>query len=202
VLLRQPTLEGIRDGTIDLVFRRQRRPTVKAGGTLRTAAGVIAIEAVEPIAEHDITDAEARRAGFATRDDVLALLKPDGRLYRIRVRYAGEDPRIALRNAADLSDEDVAAIRRRLERLDRASLDGPWTAATLRLIMDHPEVRAPDLAARAGRDTQPFKADVRKLKNLGLTESLRIGYRLSPRGQAYLTLAAGSDPAGSPRRDP
>ena len=32
-----------------------------------------------------------------------------------------------------------------------------------------------------------FKRDVRKLKELGLTESLEIGYRLSPRGVAFMT---------------
>jgi hypothetical protein len=47
-------------------------------------------------------------------------------------------------------------------------------------------VRAPDLAASFGRETQPFKRDVRKLKDLGLTESLEVGYRLSPRGRAFL----------------
>ena len=47
-------------------------------------------------------------------------------------------------------------------------------------------VRAADLAESFGRETQPFKTDVRKLKNLGLTISLEVGYRLSPRGAAYL----------------
>jgi hypothetical protein len=42
------------------------------------------------------------------------------------------------------------------------------------------------LAERFGRERLPFKADVRKLKALGLTESLEVGYRLSPRGRAYL----------------
>jgi Mn-dependent DtxR family transcriptional regulator len=56
----------------------------------------------------------------------------------------------------------------------------------LELIRDRPEVRAPDLAASLGRETQPFKRDVRKLKELGLTESLERGYRLSPRGRAVL----------------
>jgi hypothetical protein len=32
----------------------------------------------------------------------------------------------------------------------------------------------------------PFKLDVRKLKELGLTESLPVGYRLSPRGEFLL----------------
>jgi hypothetical protein len=30
---------------------------------------------------------------------------------------------------------------------------------------------------------QRFKTNVRKLKELGLTESLEVGYRLSPRGK-------------------
>jgi hypothetical protein len=37
-----------------------------------------------------------------------------------------------------------------------------------------------------GLDTHAFKLNVRKLKNLGLTESLGTGYRLSPRGAAVL----------------
>ncbi len=56
----------------------------------------------------------------------------------------------------------------------------------LELIAAHPARRAPDLAAIRGMATQPFKADVRKLKELSLTESLEVGYRISPRGQAYL----------------
>ena len=47
-------------------------------------------------------------------------------------------------------------------------------------------MRAADLAAALGREKLPFKADVRKLKALGLTESLERGYRLSPRGRAWL----------------
>jgi hypothetical protein len=54
-------------------------------------------------------------------------------------------------------------------------------------------VRAGDLAAAAGREQPAFKTDVRKLKELGLTESLEVGYRLSPRGRALL------ERLGSPR---
>ena len=56
----------------------------------------------------------------------------------------------------------------------------------LALIADHPGRRAGDLAASLGRDIPSFKRDVRKLKELGLTLSLEVGYRLSPRGEAYL----------------
>jgi predicted DNA-binding transcriptional regulator YafY len=65
----------------------------------------------------------------------------------------------------------------------------------LQVIAERPAVRAAELAAGFGRETQPFKLDVRKLKNLGLTISLERGYRLSPRGQAYL---AGVNRDGGP----
>jgi hypothetical protein len=85
-----------------------------------------------------------------------------------------------------MSDDDWQGIAARLARLDRSSRHGAWTAEVLRLIADRPAVRAGDLAASLGRETAPFKVDVRKLKELGLTESLDVGYRLSPRGRAVL----------------
>jgi hypothetical protein len=179
-------LRGIASGEVTVAFRRWRRPTVKAGGTLRTRAGVLAIESVEPIEPAQITDADARRAGYPDRAAVLASLRPEGRLYRVAFRLAGPDPRVALRQRAELSPAERAALDRRLARLDAASRHGPWTSEVLRLIASRPETRAADLAAELGREKAPFKADVRKLKELGLTESLEVGYRLSPRGRAYL----------------
>src|SRR5690606_37849554 len=153
---------------------------------LRTAVGELSIDAVDRVNPARITTAEARRAGFASRAEVLQLLdqRAEGDVYRVRVHLAGPDRRIALREQADLTDDDVAAIDARLDRFDRASKHGPWTRQTLRLIEERPATRAPDLAASVGRETQPFKTDVRKLKELGLTESLDVGYRLSPRGRA------------------
>ncbi|WP_225771433.1 hypothetical protein [Inquilinus sp. Marseille-Q2685] len=49
----------------------------------------------------------------------------------------------------------------------------------------------------AGREIAAFKTDVRKLKALGLTESLKVGYRLSPRGRALLE-RIGEDTAPRP----
>lgn len=187
MLFRRPILDRIAAGTVTLAFRRWRRPTVRAGGTLTTPAGVLAIEALDIVAAEDITDADARRAGFAGQDDLLASLElAEGDLYRIAFRLQGEDPRAALRQQDDLTAEDVAALRGRLDRLDRSARHGAWTRAVLRLIGERPGTRAPELAARCGRDTAVFKTDVRKLKALGLTESLEVGYRLSPRGRALL----------------
>src|SRR3954462_11046042 len=71
VLFRQDVLRRIGEGEVTLAFRRWRRPTVKSGGTLRTKVGVLAIESVEVIDEHDVTDADARRAGAEDREAVL-----------------------------------------------------------------------------------------------------------------------------------
>jgi hypothetical protein len=172
VLFRRRQLDEIAAGTVTLAFRRWERARVKPGTRLRTAVGVVAVEAVDEV--EDVSEAEARRAGVASRAEAMAQQRP-GRLYRIELRFDGPDPRIALR-AGEPTPEDL----RRLERM------GPWAYEVLRAIAERPGVRAADLAAEFGREKRPFKADVRKLKELGLTESLPTGYRLSPRGRAAL----------------
>jgi hypothetical protein len=92
---------------------------------------------------------------------------------------------VALRQAIP-DEEEMTDLTRRLQRLDASSGHGPWTRETLALIAGNPGVRAEDLAASVGREKMPFKLDVRKLKEMGLTESLRVGYRLSPRGESLL----------------
>jgi hypothetical protein len=188
VLFPQRFHAGLADGSVTLAFRRWRRPSVKAGGRQRTPVGELAIDAVDEVALDDITDDEARRAGYADRAELLGELarRADGTLYRIEFHHAGADPRIALREQAQLSDDEWQRIAARLDRLDRASRHGPWTATVLRLIAERPAVRAADLAESLGREKLPFKTDVRKLKELGLTESLEVGYRISPRGRAVL----------------
>ncbi|MBV9240422.1 MAG: hypothetical protein JO314_00305, partial [Acidobacteria bacterium] len=58
--------------------------------------------------------------------------------------------------------------------------------AYLQLIHDKPATYSGVLAKAAGVDLPHFKPWVRKLKALGLTESLEVGYRLSPRGEVVL----------------
>jgi hypothetical protein len=188
VLLRKDTLERIAAGEVTVAFRWWTRPTVKAGGTLKTAVGVLAIASVEPQRVSDVTREDARRAGFASRAALLRAFprKRGSRLYRVEFSLAGPDPRIALRENAELTPAERAEIEKRLARMDRSSTTGPWTRATLDLIAERPATRAGDLAAALRQERLPFKANVRKLKALGLTESLEVGYRLSPRGVAYL----------------
>ena len=181
---------GLADGSVTVAFRRWKRPTVKSGGTLQSRAGVLAIDSVERVTERSITAADARAAGYPSRRALLAELDrhraEDAVLYRIAFHYQGEDPRRALRERTDLSAQELGEIGARLARLDRSSRRGPWTTAVLELIRDNPGTLAADLAAGRGQERLAFKTDVRKLKALGLTESLRVGYRLSPRGEAVL----------------
>ena len=181
-------LAAIRAGTVDLAFRRWERARVRPGTLLRTAVGVLAVGRVEVVERSALGEDEARRSGFASLDELLSMLDERGRgeIHRIELRYAGADPRVELRARADLTEAELAEVTDTLNRLDRSSRHGPWTKATLELIADHPEVRAGELAATVGREKLPFKRDVRKLKELGLTESLNPGYRLSPRGKAVL----------------
>ncbi len=109
-----------------------------------------------------------------------------GTCYRIRLHYAGPDDRPTLGDNAELTEADRDEIRKRLEKLDATSAVGPWTAATLEAIAEHPAVVSRELAKMLGRERDPLKQDIRKLKALGLTISLEVGYRLSLRGQAYL----------------
>ncbi len=186
MLIRRPTLEGIAAGSITLVFRRWERPRVRPGSRQRTAVGVLEVVSVDAVDLADLTADDARAAGFSDLPALRAEQTGDGCLYRIGLRLAGPDPRVELRSHDVLTAADRAELAGRLDRLDRASRHGPWTAAVLDLIAANPGVRAPDLAERFGRETPPFKRDVRKLKELGLTESLEVGYRLSPRGAAFL----------------
>lgn len=187
VLLQRPVLEKILRGEITLVFRRWLRPSVKAGGTLKTALGVLAIDALERIEEHDISESDAQRAGSSDRATLLAQLRRgEGDLYKIALHHAGADPRIQLRAQSDLGEAEIVELRRRLDRFDASSRSGPWTRAALRAIARRPAVLAAKLAQELGQPTVEFKRNIRKLKELGLTESLDIGYRVSPRGSRLL----------------
>ena len=180
---------GFADGSVTLTFRRWRRRQVVAGRRYRTARTIVEVESIDEVDPRTITDADARGSGYPDAAALVAELRGSSDLpvYRIAFHVVDEpDPRAVLAATGELGTDDVAAIDRRLARLDAASAGRPWTLAVLDTIATRPAVRAPDLAAGFGRETQPFKRDVRKLKELGLTLSLDVGYRLSPRGEAYL----------------
>ncbi len=197
MLLTRPVLDSIVAGDVSIVYRRWAKPTVKKGSRLRTVIGELSIGDVDVVEPASIPDADAVAAGYESATTLLddlfrdrptssrgRVARSDGErfVYRVEVGYSGEDTRIALRTDDALSADELAKICARLHGFDTRSSFGPWTRDTLRMINEWPGRRAPELAAMQGRETVPFKNDVRKLKELGLTESLAVGYRLSPRG--------------------
>ena len=173
---------GLRDGSLTVAYRRWRRPSVRAGGTLQSPGGVLPIESVDVIEESQIDDAAARAAGYRDRKEVLGFLRGPGELYRIRFHRIGDDPRIALRERTELTEAEWGAVARMVRRND-------WALPYLQLIRERPATVSTELAERVGMERLAFKAQVRRLKALGLTESLEVGYRLSPRGEAVLARA-------------
>ena len=165
---------------------------VRAGGTLLTSVGQLAIEGVDAVTLRDLTESDAVAAGFADVGELTAALsgRQEGTPYRVRLRLAGPDPRIALRAALPAADE-LRGMLDRLDRWDSSSITGPWTWSAMGVIARRPGVRAGDLAAEIEMERARFKSHVRKLKGLGLTESLEVGYRLSPRGEAVFAASEG-----------
>ena len=187
MLFTQDALPGLADGSITVTFRAWKRPQAKVGGRFHRGDLWFEVDAVELVTVASITLADARRAGEQEVAGVLARLRdpaPTDEVFRIAFHRI--DPAGPPVEEADLSAEDVAEIARRLDRLDGASPVGAWTRPTLALIATHPGVVSTTLAETLGRERFALKTDVRKLKRLGLTLSLEVGYELSPRGRAFL----------------
>lgn len=182
LLFRKPFHAGLVDGTIRLTFRAWDKPHVRAGGRYRChPIGVLEVDRITAVRVADITDEDARLCGFPDRPALLAFMDTDREeVFRVDLHHGGDGDRVQIALDAALSAEDVATIREELKKM------GDWTKKTLAIIEKHPRAAASQLAKKLGRETEPFKIDVRKLKKLGLTQSFEIGYEISPRGRAYL----------------
>lgn len=183
MLFRADILQGIADRRVTLAFRRWRKAPPAAGSTLRSPVGVLSLDRVTVIDDGDITADDVRRTGMSA-EALRASIAGDGVLLRIELRLLGDDPRIALREQLP-TREALDAVVARLRRTDAASAR-PWAGQYLQLIADRPGVVSRILAPAVDVDVATFKRRVRQLKELGLTESLDVGYRLSPRGRAVL----------------
>lgn len=179
---------SLADGSITVTFRTWSRPQAKVGGRYRVAGMLLEATDVRQLAAGKITNADARRAGATDADELRRRMKvtdAEQLVWRVGLRCVGTDDRVERRNDDALDHEAIAAIIARLDRFDHRA-ESPWTSATLALIAERPGTVSTDLAEQLGRERFAFKKDVRKLKELGLTESLDVGYRISPRGLAVL----------------
>jgi hypothetical protein len=190
VLFKDAQIDGIRDGSTTRTYRRWRSPRVRVGGVYRLRPDVAVrvtdvCEWTRPFSAND-----ARSAGFAdvaALERALAAYDNGSRLYRVDFERCKlpADPRRTLAGT-EVTNDDVEGIRVKLDAMDRRTAGGPWTARVLHAIERRPGTRAGDLAEAMGLATAEFKTRVRRLKALGLTESLEVGYRLSARGRSYL----------------
>lgn len=181
--------EGIHEGRIVLTFRRWNRWQVVAGHRYRTGSDIIEVDAVDLVTAQDIDARQASEAGYATVKELVADLRGDEKtpLYRVRFHRVDEpDPRDEQAAQSELTGQELAALTAQLTRMDKSGSHGRWTTAVLTQIADHPATVSTVLASTLGWERQDFKLHVRRLKQLGLTISLDVGYRLSPRGEAYL----------------
>ena len=183
MLFRSDILQGIAEGRVTLAFRRWRRAPPAAGSSLRSPVGVLCLDRVTVVEDGDITIEDVRRTGMSV-EELRASLAGEGTLLRIELRVAGDDPRIALRERVP-EDAELTAILARLARID-AGASTPWPTRYLQLIADQPGIVSRVLARQVTADVPLFKRRIRQLKEIGLTESLEVGYRLSPRGRAVL----------------
>jgi hypothetical protein len=193
MLFTAATLRGLTEGRVSCTYRRWEVVRPKVGSRFTTSAGVVEVTSITRTDERKLAERDAAEAGF---DSVAELIKwcrakGNGDLYRIGIALAGPDPRIELRRTDNLDAADIATLNAKLDRIDRAA-EQPWTRSTLRQISRLPGVVSTELAAEVGQERRTYKLRVRRLKALGLTESLERGYRLSPRGQAYLAALDGS----------
>lgn len=190
MLFKEPQLDGIRRGTTTRTFRRWSSPRVRVGGVYRLRPDVaVRVTAVRPWLR-PLTPRDARAAGFESVERLERALgrgRGDAPLYRVDFARCEvpEDTRAAVARST-LTNEAFEGLRTRLAAMDRRTRTGAWTSRVLSLIDDHPGRRAADLATCMSWPTPDFKARVRRLKALGLTESLEVGYRLSPRGRSYV----------------
>lgn len=157
MLFRESFHAGIRDGSVTLTFRTWKSARVSVGRSYRFGRGdALEVTAVEPVPVASITRADARRAGFRSREELLEVLRETapGRLtartkvFRVTFSHAGRrvDPRVALRK-----DVSAGALNEIEERIARAKR--PWALEALRLIERRPRVAAAKLAASLGLET-------------------------------------------------
>ncbi len=187
--------QGLVSGTVTLTFRLWPRARVKPGSRYRChPIGVLEVDAVDRVRLKDITDRDAGQAGFGDSSALLEYLQGFSRVplsgstevFKITLHYGGDGDFVGIAQEAKLTDEAFEQLSSQLARMDSLNRRKPWTMETLSLIENHPRTAASRLAVMLKRETKPFKADVVKLKKLGLTQSFEVGYDLTPRGRVFL----------------
>ncbi len=182
---------GIKDGSITCTFRYWKRPQAVAGNFYKiNPIGHIKVTEVKEVSSRSITKKDAVASGFedgkALREYLANFASKDRELYLVRFTYEGlRQDQLPDQSSVD-DPEEFLKLKNKLAVRDKNSKVGPWTHKTLKLVGKNPGMSSEFLAKKLKRDRQELKRDMRKLKQLGLTISLEVGYKLSPRGSSYL----------------
>ncbi|HXI14533.1 MAG TPA: hypothetical protein VNM92_18100 [Thermoanaerobaculia bacterium] len=188
--------EGLINGSVTLTFRRWPKARVKPGGRYRChPIGVLDVTALSRVPVSAISESDALQAGLDSRDELLAYMAgasdepmdESTEVFRVELHYGGDGDRVSIALDSEISNEELEGVRTKLTGYDSRSKVGPWTGRYLELIKQYPRVAASKLAAMVERDKADFKADIVKLKKLGLTQSFEVGYEISPRGLVVLS---------------
>lgn len=187
MLFKEVHLHGIKSGVVSLAFRKWEKAAIKKGTLLKTAIGLVEIVDLSTISENKITSQDALKAGFESKEQLLKSLRQNDEayIYKIKVRFHSADPRIELREQ-NLTDEIFVELKEKLARLDKYSTNRFWTKSILLTIKDNPQLHAVGIAQITGFEKEWLKLNIRKLKNLGLTISHKVGYELSPLGKEFV----------------
>lgn len=196
VLITAADAAAIERGAVTVMVRRWKRPQAKVGGVYRTMAGWLRVVELRVVAFSEVSANEVAAAGWRSAAELAERfgIGDDDEVHVLRIERCDAPDRPDPGADAEVSEADVADLRARLDAMDERSPTGAWTHATLEHIADHPGTRSADMAEALGREQAALKADVRKLKRLGLTRPLERGYELSPRGRAFLDAAGAAGP--------
>jgi hypothetical protein len=195
VLFQRRFHAGIADGSITKTFRVWSRPQATVGGRYQVGkVGLLQVDAIEQVTLASISEADVAAAGFESREAMTKYVRRASRkpfdeettVYAVTFHFDGPDDRPKPDTGGAPTQEAATELSEKLLKMDERHTLGPWTLAVLGLIEEQPGVVSTELANQLGRERQQFKNDVRKLKKLGLTISLETGYKLSPKGEAYL----------------
>jgi len=186
LLFKQKDLKGIKSGEVSLAFRSWKTARVKKSSLIKSAVGLIRIVDIYKVKRSAISHRESRQAGFDDLEQLLSSLNSDNQeVFKVSLQFHSEDPRIALRNKTTLSHDEFKLLLTKLKKMDSGKF-GSWTMEVMQAIKQNPGLSSTELATIVSREKHWLKIHIRKLKNLGLTISESVGYRLSPLGEYYL----------------
>lgn len=186
-VLSKRILRGVAAGEISEAYLRWPSPLAEAGTRLSTVVGLIGVGEVSRVDPGELTDDDARRAGFGSAAGLRASLAKHGRgeVYRLTLSFEGPAPR-PVAEPVVVGGRERAVIDQQLARLDVSAPRGPWTRQVLEVLRRRPGIRAAELAAEHNRPVSRCKSDVWRLRELGLVEQVESGFGLSARGRSYL----------------